>query len=580
MATRTARRRRGAEGVTGDTAASPPTRCATEEDLADTCRSPLLAKLGTIKEAILLHGKHAEARVYVGILSGYRLHDLTFRQSLRSLFQWHNETLNVWTHLTGFVLFVCLLVYTAKLAGAARLPEPLVECAHAVERAACLRTLALSTLSGSELARISRSLAVLPASAAALPSRTLAALLGDVARTAVEQQPSARHDDRLHRALRHLAAVRLPAFHVSLPRWLGARGKPDARRPDAPAVARLSLADRMRAAVFGREGGLRGVALPQLRLLLNATALGLHRTADSLELGLNMTRDAAARGVHAAMRGEAFLHGAAADISAQLPLLKLSAIVASLPNVPELAALQREANHVLSTFSEALHLPTLEALSPPTIERWPIYFFLASAMVCLAGSAVYHLFGTANARWAGLLGTLDFIGITALIVGSFVPILFYGFYEHRFLRTLYIALICALGGVLFVLALTPLFHLQRYRELRTMLFTGLGLSGVVPITHMLVYYDFNQLSRFVLVGTLLTGGAYLCGTAFYLSRFPEVLAPGRFDFALSSHNIWHVMVVLAASLHFSFVLELWQERSVAAGPLTNATLATAMAHRA
>jgi len=151
MATRTARRRRGAEGVTGDTAASPPTRCATEEDLADTCRSPLLAKLGTIKEAILLHGKHAEARVYVGILSGYRLHDLTFRQSLRSLFQWHNETLNVWTHLTGFVLFVCLLVYTAKLAGAARLPEPLVECAHAVERAACLRTLALSACPSDEL---------------------------------------------------------------------------------------------------------------------------------------------------------------------------------------------------------------------------------------------------------------------------------------------------------------------------------------------------------------------------------------------------------------------------------------------
>lgn len=184
-------------------------------------------------------------------------------------------------------------------------------------------------------------------------------------------------------------------------------------------------------------------------------------------------------------------------------------------------------------------------------------------MVCLLGSAVYHLFGTANARWTGTLGTLDFVGITALIVGSFVPILYYGFYNETLYRTLYIGAMCALGGVLLVLAVTPLFHDERYRALRTFLFTGLGLSGVVPITHMLFHHDFNQLSVSVLCGTALTGGAYLFGTVFYLSRFPEVVAPGKFDFILSSHNIWHVMVVIAACVHYSFVLELWHEAQVA-----------------
>ena len=28
-----------------------------------------------------------------------------------SLFQWHNETLNIWTHLIGCVLFVGLIIY-------------------------------------------------------------------------------------------------------------------------------------------------------------------------------------------------------------------------------------------------------------------------------------------------------------------------------------------------------------------------------------------------------------------------------------------------------------------------------------
>lgn len=572
--------------------------------------SPLFVKLGTMKELIVVRGKKAELFIYKGILSGYRVHELTFKQSCRSLLMWHNETLNVWTHLVGFLLFAGLLLYTAKLAGAARLPQPLVECAHAAERAACLRTLALSSLSHGELARIAASL---PASAAALPSRTLAALLGDAAKTVDPKGSGGRGGkDGLERALRHLAAVRLPKLNVTLPRWLGGRGRRGGGRSAAP-QARRSLGGRLRDFVLGRAQHVQHVALPQLELLLSATA-------HSLGHGLNRTLDAAARG---AKLGEAYLHEAALDLSAHLPtLLKLSALVASLPDKPELAALQREANHVLAAFSEALHLPSLEALSPPTLERWcgpraarvssapaphaarpcahgsagprrsplrsrrsrphartrprgsapaarrPIYFFIGTAMACLAGSAIYHLFGTANSSWSTVLATLDFVGITALIVGSFVPILFYGFYEQRFFRTLYLSLICGLGGVLLVLALTPLFHLERYRELRTLLFASLGLSGAVPVLHMLFHNEFNELSRFVLLGTCLTGGAYLCGTAFYISRFPEVLAPGRFDLALSSHNIWHVAVVLAACLHYAFVLELWRECSVAFGPIT------------
>ncbi|KAJ9557952.1 hypothetical protein OSB04_012566 [Centaurea solstitialis] len=43
------------------------------------------------------------------ILNHYRA-DWPLKQALFSLFQWHNETLNVWTHLIGFIVFLGLTI--------------------------------------------------------------------------------------------------------------------------------------------------------------------------------------------------------------------------------------------------------------------------------------------------------------------------------------------------------------------------------------------------------------------------------------------------------------------------------------
>ena len=44
------------------------------------------------------------------IRTGYRS-DQTWRQCLRSVVSLHNETLNIWTHLLGFVFFLSLLLW-------------------------------------------------------------------------------------------------------------------------------------------------------------------------------------------------------------------------------------------------------------------------------------------------------------------------------------------------------------------------------------------------------------------------------------------------------------------------------------
>uniref|UniRef100_A0A0V0H995 Putative ovule protein n=1 Tax=Solanum chacoense TaxID=4108 RepID=A0A0V0H995_SOLCH len=47
------------------------------------------------------------------ILNYYRA-NWPLKQAFFSIFSWHNETLNVWTHLIGFILFVVLTVANAE----------------------------------------------------------------------------------------------------------------------------------------------------------------------------------------------------------------------------------------------------------------------------------------------------------------------------------------------------------------------------------------------------------------------------------------------------------------------------------
>ena len=44
---------------------------------------------------------------------GYRINFTTWTQISKSIFMWHNETLNIWSHLIGAIVFVGLAVYIA-----------------------------------------------------------------------------------------------------------------------------------------------------------------------------------------------------------------------------------------------------------------------------------------------------------------------------------------------------------------------------------------------------------------------------------------------------------------------------------
>lgn len=46
---------------------------------------------------------------------------------------------------------------------------------------------------------------------------------------------------------------------------------------------------------------------------------------------------------------------------------------------------------------------------------------------------------------------------------------------------------------------------------------------------------------------------YGCGAFFFATRFPESMWPGKFDIWFSSHQIFHVLVVVGSIVHLAGV---------------------------
>lgn len=63
--------------------------------------------------------------------------------------------------------------------------------------------------------------------------------------------------------------------------------------------------------------------------------------------------------------------------------------------------------------------------------------FFTGAVLCLGMSALYHTISNHSPQVNRFANQLDYVGIVALITGSFIPSVYYGFYCERFLRKVY-----------------------------------------------------------------------------------------------------------------------------------------------
>jgi len=367
------------------------------------------------------------------ILDGYRFPVRSKRYALASIFRMHNETVNIWTHLVGFIMFLALTISFAVYFGAVKAP-------------------------------------MLP-----------------------------------------------PSFNTLL-------DKMDGR------VLREVL-----------DKPIPGLGRPVGEMLLNSTGLQairnrLHSLEHTLEAGV-------AEATHQGME----------RIVTPLKdrLLEVSAIAEMLMH-------DYDVTHKIAEYVKE-HLQT-DALAA----RWPFYVFLSGAMICLLFSTLCHTFHCISPEFSSLIWRFDYAGIVCLISTSYFPVVFYSFQCLPAWRTFYLSTICVLATVCILVSCLETFQHIKYQPLRAAMFSGLGLVGIVPIMHQLLF-TWRELPPPILRMALLyefpMAACYLTGVMCFVVRVPERWFPGKFDIWFQSHNIFHVLVVAGALFHYgaSMLLLQWRD---------------------
>lgn len=116
------------------------------------------------------------------------------------------------------------------------------------------------------------------------------------------------------------------------------------------------------------------------------------------------------------------------------------------------------------------------------------------------------------------------------------------------------------------------------------MFVAMGLSAILPVIHGLTLYGFTSMNRRIgLSWLVLQGVLYIVGAGLYAvsiqrsfsvsntgcraepqqARIPECLHPGRYDLYGSSHQIFHVLILLAAMSHLMGLLTAFEHAQIA-----------------
>ncbi|KIW85526.1 hypothetical protein Z517_00918 [Fonsecaea pedrosoi CBS 271.37] len=175
---------------------------------------------------------------------------------------------------------------------------------------------------------------------------------------------------------------------------------------------------------------------------------------------------------------------------------------------------------------------------------------VGAAIVTMLLSSTYHTLLCHSKDVENLMLRVDYVGILTLILGSFFSGIYVGFYCEPLLRWVYWSMIISLSLVTATLVLHPRLQGLKYRTLRAWAFILTALSGFAPIIHGLFLYGWSEMwVRSGMPYWLLEGLVYGIGAFFFVTRIPESIWPGAFDIWFSSHQFFHVLVVVASQIH-------------------------------
>ena len=99
----------------------------------------------------------------------------------------------------------------------------------------------------------------------------------------------------------------------------------------------------------------------------------------------------------------------------------------------------------------------------PLREKLMFLFFFVGAILCLGMSSLFHTVCCHSEHVSKLFNKLDYVGISLLTVGSFVPWLYYSFYCEFVPKLIYMIIISVLGIGTITITMMDRFTTAAYR---------------------------------------------------------------------------------------------------------------------
>ncbi|XP_072448318.1 progestin and adipoQ receptor family member 3a isoform X1 [Chiloscyllium punctatum] len=167
--------------------------------------------------------------------------------------------------------------------------------------------------------------------------------------------------------------------------------------------------------------------------------------------------------------------------------------------------------------------------------------------VCMLCSVGYHLFcchrsEKANRRWMAL----DYAGIAIGILGCYVPAVFYAFYCNEYWRQVYLIMVLAMILAVFFAQIHPYYLTKQWYSLRALIFCCVSVYGFIPTIHW-IWQNGGMNTPIVQAFVPRVFVMYLMGAVaifLYVTKIPERYFPGQLNYLGSSHQCWHILVVL------------------------------------
>lgn len=366
------------------------------------------------------------------IATGYR-HRLSCCDAIKSLFTWHNEVVNVWTHMAGAIFFLFLLAHLVLVLS---------------------HTYVVAAVPGH----------VVPPYCAVSMNDNSVAFLGGLHSS--EMLRTVLLGGRALEPFDSFCSVQLHSEHPVLATQYGlveALRRLRAAQSDWRALA----TDVVDTAVHTMRSQHER-ALASLQLAQRSIEEALHLASG---VGESMREKVGADGALQALSdARSRLIRAAENLAARTPLLMLEAPswrdlsrrgLDALGNVRrQLGGMARDAARLNSG-----RAPTATEVAG-TVAVWPFAVFIISAAICLSLSAAFHLCHPVSQRWFHMLAKLDYTGIAVLIAGSTVPMTYLEFYcmPHWAVIHLVVMGVVSLGCV--YLSLSERFASREYRIVR------------------------------------------------------------------------------------------------------------------